>query len=106
MSAYLYLNGTKRRSKYQWGSASDHQVTWLTCVDSGTDRTSRKLTQGPAVKIGRPPSLRQGLADVGDRSCHLKVAGQDSACKFGAGVFDATPPELDSSVQKLATADR
>jgi hypothetical protein len=54
----------------------------------------RKLTQGPAVKIGRPPPPAAPRSGRRKRPVvPPKVAGQDSACKCGAGVFDATPPE-------------
>src|SRR5258708_17688702 len=54
-------------------------------VGSGRDARSRWADH-------RHP-LGRGPADVSDRSCHPKVAGQASACKCGAGAFDATPPE-------------
>ena len=64
------------------------------CVNSGTDRSWSRLTQGPAVTIGRPPP--PAAPKSGRRARPVvppEVAGQASACRCGAGTFDATPPE-------------
>ena len=46
------------------------------------------------VKIGRPPPPAAPKSGRGMRPVvPPKVAGQDSACRCGAGGFDATPPE-------------
>jgi hypothetical protein len=52
------------------------------------------LTQGPVVKIGRPPPPAAPKSGRGMRPVvPPKVAGQDSAWRCRAGAFDATPPE-------------
>jgi hypothetical protein len=46
------------------------------------------------VKIGRPPPPAAPKSSRGMRPVvPPKVAGQDSACRCGAGAFDATPLE-------------
>jgi hypothetical protein len=96
------------RLEYQWGSAPDHQATSLTCINSGTDRTSRKLTQGPAVKIGRPPPP---AAPRSGRRKRPVVPPQSGWSGLRLQIWSGrlrryAARKLDSSVQKLATKDR
>lgn len=69
-------------------------------VRSGVRSPARRAIVQP-FRLGRPlltaptyfPACSHGStrADVWGRSCHVKMAGQDSACRRGAGVFDGTP---------------
>ena len=81
---------------------------WLTCVNSDNGRTSRKLTQGPAVKIGRPPPPAAPRSGQRKRPVVPPQSGWSGLRlhMWSGHLRRYAARELDSSVKKLATKDR
>ena len=75
----------------------DRQATWLTCVNSGNDRSGRRLTQGPVVKIGRPPPPAAPKSGRGYAAGRATQSGWSGLClqmwsgrlrRYAAGELD------------------
>jgi hypothetical protein len=61
---------------------------------SSIDLILHKLTQGPAVMIGRPPPPAAPMSDRrSDRPCHSDMAGQTTSLQMWSGQPELSPRE-------------